>query len=71
MLLFIPLCSLTFIKEIKIILNFARYGVLAIISYGIFVIYIFITNIQSDSFQSSTGDIILFTFNVSEPAGLD
>ena len=47
----------------------AEYGVIAIFSYGIFILYIFISKVSSDDFGNSTADIKYFSWNLSQPAG--
>lgn len=55
------------LKDITKIIKFAHYGVVAIISYCIFIIYIFINNLSKlDEFKS---DIKWFTWNFITPAG--
>lgn len=61
-------CSISLvIKDISKIIKLAEYGVIAIFSYGFFIIYIFIKNLFSSNFNSN--DIVYFTWNFSDPAG--
>jgi sodium-coupled neutral amino acid transporter 9 len=61
-------CSISLvIKDISKIIKLAEYGVIAIFSYGFFIIYIFIKNLFSSNFNSK--DIVYFTWNFSDPAG--
>jgi sodium-coupled neutral amino acid transporter 9 len=52
-----------------LLLKLAEVGVVAIFSYGVFIIYIFFSNIQSTTFEQHKSEITYFTFNISEPAG--
>ena len=63
----VPCSILLVIKDISKIIKLAEYGVIAIFSYGFFIIYIFIKNFFSSNFNSK--DIVYFTWNFSDPAG--
>ncbi|CAK74835.1 unnamed protein product (macronuclear) [Paramecium tetraurelia] len=66
-IIFLPLASMLLLKDITKIIKFAHYGVVAIICYCIFIIYIFSANmININEFK---GDITWFTWNFIQPAG--
>lgn len=47
----------------------AEFGVIAIFSYGIFVFYIFFTNVIDGTIINKFEEVKYFTWNISEPAG--
>lgn len=48
-------------KNITNIIALGKYGIVAIFSYFIFIIYIFIKNIMDETFNSKLNDLKLFS----------
>jgi sodium-coupled neutral amino acid transporter 9 len=69
LILFFPLGVPLFIRNIGILIKLAEFGVVAIISYGLFVLYIFFQNLFDGTISSHVGEMTYFTMNLSEPAG--
>ena len=69
MILFIPLGFPLFIKDITKLIKLAEFGIVAIISYSLFVVYIFIKNIADGTVADKIGEMNYFTSNFNEPAG--
>ena len=67
MAMFMPLF---FIKNIKTLVNLAHGGFLSLVSYAIFVIYIFIENIVNENVKRNWDSIEFFTTDVASVAGL-
>jgi solute carrier family 38 (sodium-coupled neutral amino acid transporter), member 9 len=57
------------LKDITKLIKIAHYGVVAIVAYGVFVIYIFIENMANGTVLDYSDDIVLFSWNFSKPAG--
>jgi hypothetical protein len=57
------------LKNIGFLLKLAEIGVVAILSYGIFILYIFIKNITSSEFDVYKEDIVWLSWDIVTPAG--
>jgi sodium-coupled neutral amino acid transporter 9 len=57
------------LKNIGFLLKLAEIGVVAIFTYGFFVIYIFLKNITSSEFGVYEKDIVWFSWDIVTPAG--
>jgi hypothetical protein len=57
------------LKNIGFLLKLAEIGVVAILTYGTFVIYIFFKNITSSEFGEYEKDIVWFSWDIVTPAG--
>jgi sodium-coupled neutral amino acid transporter 9 len=69
LILFIPLAIPLFIRNISKLIKLAEFGVVAIVSFGVFVLYIFLRNVLDGTVSKYIGDMVYFTTNISEPAG--
>ena len=66
----IPVFFLSSMKELTPIIKLGSYGVLAVLVYGVFIIYIFITAVVNPDFQQNWDTKMeLFTTNFSAVAG--
>jgi sodium-coupled neutral amino acid transporter 9 len=67
MILFVPLSCLLLFKDITQIIEIAKFGIIALVAYSLFVVYIFVVNISGASFNFD--DVKLFSWNFGSPAG--
>lgn len=57
------------LKNLSFIIHLAQYGVIAIISYVVFVIYIFINNLATGNAQAHWSEFKYFTSDIASIAG--
>lgn len=71
--LIIPIFLLCSMKELTFIIKLAKYGISAVVTYFVFIFYIFFVNITSENFSKKWHDpdtgMQLFTKNFGELAG--
>ncbi len=56
-------------RELSPLIRLAKYGVIAIMVYGLFIIYIFFKNVTSSGFSDRWGQMHMFTSDFSGVAG--
>lgn len=60
------------LKELTTIIKAARFGILAIIGYGIFIMYVFIKNIATGDipFSAKWDTLPMFKFDLKDLSGI-
>lgn len=68
-IMIVVLLPLFFIKNIATIVKFTRFGVIPLISYLIFIIYIFFDNVGSGRVKKNWGEMKYFTSDIASVIG--